>query len=359
MADLKFLDLFCGCGGITKGLLENNFELIAGIDNEEQIVKTYNQNFKNKGLCKDITNYSPKELTKDLNINKNDIDLIVGGPPCQGFSIANMWDKVKNDPRNALFYNFVDYVSFFKPKLFLMENVKGILSLKKGEVINAIVKSFTDIGYFVNEPTILNSMYFGVPQKRERVFIIGTIKSTPFDWPINGNTIVTVSEAISDLYKYEAKVDESPVVYNSNASCGYQRLMRKKSDKIHNHEPRMPALSTQEKIAHVSQGGNWQQIPEKYFPNNRKNRHSSAFKRLHENEPSITIDTGNAHSNYFHPLYNRIPTVREAARIQSFPDNFIFKGSRTQQYRQVGNAVPPLLAFELSKSIEKAILSKK
>ena len=333
--------------------------MLWGIDSEQSMIDTFNYNFNNKGIKENLLTFKPSNFCKKYKVKKESVDLIIGGPPCQGFSLANKWDKIKEDPRNKLFYKFVDFVDFFKPKIFLMENVKGILSTKQGEVINAIIKSFEEIGYFVHDLKIINSVDFGVPQKRERVFLLGTSKKIDFQFPVGKKNKITVKEAISDLYYYEGKENDNSIEYKVDPESKFQLKMREGSDLLNNHEPRMPAITTQKKIKHVKQGGNWEQIPEKYFPNNRKNRHSSAYKRLHENEPSITIDTGNAHSNYFHPLYNRIPTVREAARIQSFPDNFILKGTRTQQYRQVGNAVPPLLAFELSKSIVKAILTIK
>ena len=145
---------------------------------------------------------------------------------------------------------------------------------------------------------------------------------------------------------------------NGNLNNDYVRYLRKKNSKVLNHDIVYPAKSTIEKIKYVKQGENWQSIPKKLFKNNRNNRHSSAFKRLKEDDFSVTIDTGNAHSNYFHPIYHRIPTPREAARLQSFKDDFEFVGTRTSQYRQIGNAVPPLLSKEIAKNFKKVILKK-
>jgi len=355
---ITFIDLFCGCGGITQGFTEQGFELISGIDNEEPMIETYNQNFDGKGIVKDLIEYEPIKFAKTLNLDKNSIDVIVGGPPCQGFSMANMWDKEKNDPRNNLFNNFVDYILYFEPEVFMMENVKGILSAKKRSIKSAIADKLKNKDYIIHDPKILNASDYGVPQNRERVFFIGTKKGLNFKYPSRQEEKITVKDALSDLYKYEGKNNDDPVKYKRKPLSKFQEHMRKSATMLFNHEPRMPAESTQQKIREVPQGGNWKDIPEHFFNNNRKNRHSSAFKRLSEKDQSITIDTGNAHSNYFHPKHNRIPSVREAARLQSFPDRFIFCGSRTQQYRQVGNAVPPKLAESLAVEISKAINNK-
>ena len=149
---------------------------------------------------------------------------------------------------------------------------------------------------------------------------------------------------------------KSPEVDRERA---YRRYLRAKDNGVQNHEVRYPAEKVQHRISFVPQGGNWRDVPEELWPTDRKNRHSSAYKRLDVNQPSCTIDTGNNHSNYFHPLYNRIPTVREAARLHSFPDEFVFMGNRSDQYRQVGNAVPPLLAKVIAEQLKEVIENEK
>ena len=180
-----------------------------------------------------------------------------------------------------------------------------------------------------------------------------------FDSITKSNKEVTVEDAIGELYNYEENNTNEPLYLPEAPSTKYRKYLRAKDNAVPNHEVRYPAEIVQHRISFVPQGGNWQDVPENLWPSERNNRHSSAYKRLSENEPSCTIDTGNNHSNYFHPLHNRIPTVREAARLQSFPDDFVFTGNRSEQYRQVGNAVPPLLAMAIAKQIKKVIENEK
>ena len=353
---MNVLDLFSGCGGISLGFKLAGFKISGGIDIDPDSIKTFQKNFpKSKAVCESLLEYSDEKIVEDFG--DKEIDIVVGGPPCQGFSSANRWNKENEDPRNKLFFEYLRFVELLKPKAVVIENVRGILTRDKGFAKNRIEKLLKDLGYTVN-CRVLNASDYGVPQNRLRAFFVAIrndYKET-FDFDnLSVKPKVTVKEAIGELYD----LDKNPKdILESKPKNKYLKYLRKENQKIYNHETKYPAQLTQERISHVPQGGNWADIPTELFPNNRNNRHSSAFKRLDEEACSVTIDTGNAHSNYFHPLYNRIPTVREAARIQSFKDDFILEGSRTSQYRQVGNAVPPLLAKVIAEELLKYLNKK-
>lgn len=350
----KFIDLFCGCGGLSEGFKLAGFQCVGGIDFNQAAVNTFNYNFPDAhGLCADLLDMGADRILDEFG-DLSGIDVIIGGPPCQGFSAANRYKLEGDDPRNKLFFEFVKFVDLAQPKAILIENVRGIVTRDNGYAKDRIYDIFESRGYKVNH-MVLDASDYGVPQKRLRNFFV-MLKTDKFDFSSIKKIpkAISVKEAIGELYPMEN--DGGEVKYFlSPPQTEYQRFLRSKSNSVHNHDVRYPADKVQQRIAFVPQGGNWKCVPPELWPSDRDNRHSSAYKRLEESQPSVTIDTGNNHSNYFHPLYNRIPTVREAARLQSFPDDFIFLGNRSEQYRQVGNAVPPLLAKAIAKALKEIL----
>ena len=348
------LDLFCGCGGLSKGFELAGFTILGGVDFNGPAVNTYARNFpKAKAICCDLLQMDSERIEREFPIKT--IDVVIGGPPCQGFSTANRYaDEEKRDPRNKLFFQFVKFVERYSPKAVLIENVRGILTMNKGYARKRIYSIFKSLGYHVAN-CVLNAADYGVPQRRLRNFFV-MLRTHDFDFALLKKIehCPTVAETIGEFYGLEQH-GEGPVELVSKPTTGYQRYLRDGVSIIENHDIRYPAQKVQDRIAYVPQGGNWADVPPELWPTTRNNRHSSAYKRLKEDDQSVTIDTGNNHSNYFHPIYNRLPTVREAARLQSFPDSFVFTGNKSEQYRQVGNAVPPLLAKAIAEVIKKEI----
>jgi DNA (cytosine-5)-methyltransferase 1 len=356
---LNVLDLFSGCGGISLGFYSTGkFNIAGAIDFDDAAIKTFKLNFP-EALCTlgDISTQNPKSF------ENHKIDVIVGGPPCQGFSSLNRHYKdLKNDPRNKLFYEFLRYVDYLRPKAILIENVPQILTQNNGEAKIAIVNMLNELGYNVIY-FIANATEFGVPQKRRRAIFIATLKSIStisirdID-KYKSSRIVTVKDAIMDLYQLESSYSGSNIdVYEYPKSKKPNKYIKhivfKESKYIFNHRIFYSTEKVINRMKFVPQGGNWKNVPENLLPSVRSNRHSNYLKRLHEDLPSITIDTG--HSVYYHPIFNRNPTVRESARLQSFSDNFLFYGTFGQQLKQVGNAVPPLLAKNLAELIWEKI----
>lgn len=353
---LKVIDLFCGCGGLSEGFKLAGYEIVGGVDFNEPAIKTYNKNFPNaKGICCDLLSMDKQKIIEEFGELKN-IDVIIGGPPCQGFSSANRYKIEGEDPRNKLFFEFVKFVDLAEPKAIVIENVRGIVTSNNGYAKDRIYEIFESRGYAVNH-MILSASDYGVPQRRQRNFFVMIKNGEKFDFEKlrKVDREVTVEDAIGELYLHEDSDSNAPFFLTDKPSTEYRAYLRAEDNAVPNHEVRYPAEKVQHRISFVPQGGNWQDVPEELWPTDRKNRHSSAYKRLDVNQPSCTIDTGNNHSNYFHPLYNRIPTVREAARLQSFPDDFVFWGNRSEQYRQVGNAVPPLLAKAIADELKGII----
>ena len=334
----NIIDLFCGCGGLSKGFEMAGFNTVLAIDFWKDAVETFNNNHKNKvAICDDVSKVS-NEFLDDFT-KKNKITGIVGGPPCQGYSTVGKRDI--NDDRNYLYLQYCRIVEKVKPEFFVLENVKGLLTLNNGKFKDDIIERFTKLGYIVDYK-ILNSADYGVPQNRNRVFFVG-IKNKKFKFPKEKSKKVSTYEAISDLTIYEDK-------YTTSAQTSYQKNMRGNNKQLKNNEFTIHTEKTIDVISKIPDGGKITDLPKEFWEIRKYNK---AFQRMNSKSQSNTIDTG--HRNYFHYSENRIPTVRESARIQSFPDNFIFYGSRTSQYKQVGNAVPPLLANAIAIEIMKQI----
>lgn len=343
----KIIDLFCGCGGLSLGFEMAGFEPVLAVDLWKDAIVTYNHNRNEKvGKCVDIKDLSDEYL-KSLNID-GEIVGVIGGPPCQGYSTVGTRDI--NDPRNHLYLQYCRVVEQVQPKFFVLENVKGLTTLSNGMFRDDIYNRFSKLGYTVSFK-VINAAHYGVPQKRERVFFVG-IKNTEFVFPKGDEKhFVTCKDAMSDL----PKLDESNGSllqhdYIGEPKTEYQKLMRKNSKKILNHQLTMHTEQTKYIIGMIPDGGRIKDLPREYWDVRKYNK---AFERMSSVRPSNTVDTG--HRNYFHYSENRIPTARENARLQSFPDDFEIIGTRTSQYKQIGNAVPPLLAYAIARAIKKQI----
>jgi len=334
------IDLFSGCGGLSQGFLDAGFNVSLGIDHWKDAIDTFNYNHEGaKGVVADLLHETPESIRKQTGIQNSDI--IIGGPPCQGFSLAGK--RLIEDDRNELYKAFVKFVEFHKPKVFLMENVPNILSMGKGIVKDKIIHDFEAIGYTVNTGVLMASKY-GVPQNRRRAFFVGFKNGHLFNFPEPDTELLLTSEdAISDL---TANSLEDGLPYPVASKSSYQKAMRQGSKGVFNHEITNHKEKTIEIISLVPDGGNYKNLPEEHKNTRNVN---IAWTRLNSKRPSFTIDTG--HRHHFHYCFHRVPTVRESARIQSFKDNFIFQGCKTSQYKQVGNAVPPILAKKLAIAI--------
>lgn len=344
MGKATFIDLFCGAGGMSYGFEMAGFKPILAIDNWQDALDSYKYNNPECAtLCADLSNIDIAHIAEKYKI-KN-VDLIIGGPPCQGFSVAGK--RIVDDIRNQLYKSFVSFVKFFSPQMFVMENVPNILSIGDGMVRGTILSDFQALGYTVKYK-ILTASDYGVPQNRRRAIFVGSRIGNDFEFPIPTlKDKVTTYQALSDL-------PENSVMYGCKyydaEQSDYQKWARTGSNGIYNHEITLHSEKTKHIISLVPDGGNYKDLPEE-FRSTRKVH--IAWTRLNSQKPSITIDTG--HRHHFHYCYNRIPTVRECARIQSFPDKYVFLNSKTSQYRQVGNAVPPLMARAIAEEVKKAL----
>jgi DNA (cytosine-5)-methyltransferase 1 len=374
---LKVLDLFSGAGGFSKGFEMAGFQILAGIESVEVYTKTHERNFPNsKSLCEDLSTFKPQELAATLKIEKSDVDVIIGGPPCQTFStigaskIASVSGKsLKTDARNYYFQHYLDFVDFYQPKAFVLENVPNLRSKYGGKLFSTLRTLAEDLGYELSVE-VLKAVEFGVPQTRKRLFIVGTKKGR-FEFPTghhredniqsslfeeNYLPANTVEDAIGDLPLIYDGIRAGELPYSKSERLSkYQKLVRNSSGLVGNNVCRVSNERAKKVFKHMQQGDKYMDLPKEVrsiLPF-REDIFHDRLKRLVLSKPSWTViaHIGMDGYMYIHPEEDRTLSVREAARIQSFPDDFEFIGNMREQYIQVGNAVPPLLAKAIGEAL--------
>lgn len=374
------IDLFCGTGGFSYGMEKSgrNFSTLFGVDLLPVAIETFRRNHKNAvALCKDIRKLRRSVVAEQTKLRRGKVDVIVGGPPCQGFSsIRPFRSSNDDDPRNSLFEEYASFVNFFRPTVFVIENVVGLATHKDGSTIDAMQECFNSLGYDCDW-RILNAAHYGVPQKRERLIMIGAEKGVKLVFPepthdFDGATIghrdrsrmlvpakpdlftqrpllaraITVSDAIADLPEVEA--GEAATQYDKHPLNSYQAARRNGCDRLTLHSATAHTKRMM-KIIRYS-GRNIASIPKHLITSG----FSSCYSRLDGNEPAVTITVNFVHpasNRCIHPIQNRALTPREGARLQSFDDEFEFVGNRSQVTKQIGNAVPPLLGGAIATAV--------
>lgn len=347
--NFRILDLFCGAGGFSCGLDSlDNFKTVIGVDFDPAVLETFQKNIDGATtICGDLTDDHIKEQVVS-NAKALDVNMIIGGPPCQGFSLKGK-NLGLNDPRNFLFLEYVKLVKQLTPEIFIIENVKNLINACNGYFIKQILLEFHKLGYIVNYG-VLNAMDFGVPQHRERAIIIGS-KSKSIELPKPTNNYITVRDAISDLAYLESGEGEFKSEYINDAQSNYQVLLRNNSKFLYNHQATSHSKIALKKLELIPPEGDKSFLPTELHG---KQKFSTTWSRLIWNSQSPTIDTRfdtPSNGRNSHPYLNRAITPREAARIQSFPDTYIFYGKKCSVCKQIGNAVPPLLARAIGEQI--------
>jgi DNA-cytosine methyltransferase len=361
MDSLKVIDLFAGAGGLSQGFRDAGFDIISAVEINKNLSQTYKENFpKTKIFEEDII----KIKSKSLLSKHSSVDVIIGGPPCQGFSMSGKRIRNNgiflNDKRNVLFKEFVRIIKELKPKVFIMENVPGILNIFEGKTKNQILSIFKSIGYETKVKVLLAADY-GVPQIRKRAFFIGNNLGIDPDFffpPIDNKDYVTVKDAIFDLPFIESGEGEFKSLYKKKPLTEYQKMMRKNSNFLYNHICTKHDDKVISIIKMLKEGEGRNSLPAKL---RTKSIHSGSYMRIVKDKPAYTITTRfdtPPVGRVTHPVANRALTAREAARLQSFPDNFIFFGKKTHVGIQIGNAVPPLLAYKIAKNLRFTLSQK-
>lgn len=354
--EYNVLDLFCGCGGLSRGFIDAGFKVRLGIDYDDKALETFAHNHEDAVAMKlDLFDLNNVDRIKSFFDERGyRLDVLVGGPPCQGFSLAG--PRQVDDSRNVLYRAMVKTATIMRPKVVVLENVPGMVQLHGGLVAQKIIDDFTGLGYKMGYK-ILYAPDYGVPQIRKRVVFVGLLGSEVlFHYPdpiLKPEEYITCEEAIGDLPALIDIEGDEIQEYETAPLSKYQEERRKGSTFIYNNIGTLHDEKTKRFIAMIPEGKNYKALPVEFAG---IYKYHEALTRYHSKKPSPTINTG--HRSHFHYKWNRIPTVRESARLQSFDDSFIFFGNKTQQYRQVGNAVPPLLGKAVACEIMKWLNSE-
>lgn len=338
------IDLFAGVGGLSLGFEMEGFDILLANEFDQSIATAYKENHKSTNVV--VGDITSLDLSKVFGEYVNKIDVVIGGPPCQGFSQKGK-RKTINDERNFLFKHYVKVVKFVKPKYFVMENVPNLLTAEKGFFLNEIKGLFKDYGYSIRYG-ILNAADYGVPQNRRRAIIIGKYLANPPELPLPCKQKVTIWDAISDLAYLESGEGEFEQEYRNSPKSDYEKKMRKESKILYNHMATKHSALALERLSLIPPNAGKEVLPKKHIT---KSVYSGTWSRMKQNDVAVTITTRfdtPSSGKFTHPFLNRAITVREAARLQSFPDTFKFIGSKMSQMKQVGNAVPPLLARKIA-----------
>lgn len=345
------IEIFSGAGGMGLGATQAGIDVRIAIEKDKYAAQTYLFNHpKTTVVVDDVSNIKEFKLLK-----KKEQLVLFGGPPCQGYSNSNRKTRTSENPKNWLFKEFMRSVKLTNPDWIVIENVPGLQNLEKGFFLEQICNDLLKLGYTPNIK-ILNAVNYGVPQKRERIFIVGSKNGAAFEFPIGEyeNNHVTIRDAISDLPILENGSIESLLSYKHSPKSEFAKMMRGDLKKSPQNYVTKNSTNVLERYNHIPEGGNWQNIPIELMSNYKDHTrcHHNIYRRLSSSEPSPII------SNYrksmiIHPFENRGISLREAARLQSFPDNYIFCGPLIYKQQQVGDAVPPLLAKAIFNQILK------
>ncbi|MCL1944770.1 MAG: DNA cytosine methyltransferase [Firmicutes bacterium] len=347
---VRVVDLFCGVGGLSYGFYHNkNFDIVLANDIDKDAIQAYQYNHPNVKVFQcDIKHIDIKMIGKDIKLP---IDVVVGGPPCQSYSTLG---KRSNDDRANLFKEYIRLINILEPKIFIYENVTGLVSMLGGTLFQDLTDSMVDLGYSVDYK-ILNTVQYGIPQIRERVIVVGTKIKTKFVFPnrTHGNKplkpYITMRDALSDLPILQS--GEESDEYDNIPQNDYQQFLRQNNPKLTEHQSPNNGKHLIKLMQYLPDGGTKDDLPQDLRP---KSGYKNTYAKLWWDRPVPTV-TRNfscvSSSRCIHPRDSRALTTREGARLQSFPDDFQFCGSRSKKNLQIGNAVPPLLSIQLAKQV--------